>query len=303
MSRTHVCCLLCQSPEIEPLKGYEAKHLVRCQACGFVFCGLIPTQEELLTYYQRYTREDGISALTIARYHERLDEFEAYRRHNRLLDVGCGNGDFLQVARQRGWEVYGTEFTDEALAVCTAKGLNMQQGPLNPAYYAPGYFDVITSFEVIEHINTPAGEAGHMAALLRPGGLAYVTTPNFNCLARRLLGRHWGVIMYPEHLGYFTATTLRQLFEARGFRTGRVLATGISPARIRYDAGAWFPQPAGPPPTAAELYAPPFRREDEQLRQQAQARPAVRRAIATANWLLTQTRLGDALKAYFIREE
>jgi 2-polyprenyl-3-methyl-5-hydroxy-6-metoxy-1,4-benzoquinol methylase len=64
----------------------------------------------------------------------------------------------LEVAKRKGWEVYGTEYTDEAVAICAAKGINMIKGKLNPAHYAAESFDIITSFEVIEHINNPNEE-------------------------------------------------------------------------------------------------------------------------------------------------
>jgi len=175
-------CICCGSNQLNPLKSFENASLVKCASCSMVFSSRNPTIVELESHYQGYGRNDYLSPITIKRYNEILDQFEKVRKTNRLLDVGCGIGYFLEVAKKRGWEVYGTEFTDEAIRICQTKGIQMQQGVLNPQNYSVESFDVITSFEVIEHINTPNAEMKNITSLLRKGGYFYVTTPNFNSL-------------------------------------------------------------------------------------------------------------------------
>ena len=87
------------------------------------------------------------------------------------MDVGCGIGYFFDVAKSRGWEVYGTEYTDSAVTICEGKGITMNAGALNPQNYEAESFDVITSFEVIEHINTPKEEMARIFSLLRKGAI------------------------------------------------------------------------------------------------------------------------------------
>jgi SAM-dependent methyltransferase len=111
----HRRCLLCQSNRLKPLRGYESARLVRCGECRFVVSGAVPSASELVEHYETYGRDDYLSPLTARRYHELLDRFEAARVNNRILDVGCGVGHFLGVAKERGWEVYGTELTERAV--------------------------------------------------------------------------------------------------------------------------------------------------------------------------------------------
>ena len=94
-------------------------------------------------------------------------------------------------------------------------------------------FDVITSFEVIEHINNPIEELNHIHSLLRKGGLFYLTTPNFNWLNRFILKADYNVIQYPEHLSYYTKSTIGTLGERQGFKTKKLLTTGFSVTRIK----------------------------------------------------------------------
>ncbi|MDZ4792739.1 MAG: class I SAM-dependent methyltransferase [Bacteroidota bacterium] len=231
--QSHHACLISGSTNLKPMKGYEKDYLVKSQPAGFVFCSRIPTQDELITHYESYGREDYLSPITVKRYGQILDDFEKYRKTGKMLDVGCGIGLFLAAAKERGWEVYGTEFTDKAISICKSKGITMQQGRMDAAWFAENEFDVITSFEVLEHINNPLEEMSNIQRILRPGGLFYFTTPNFNAIARYSLKTNYNVICYPEHLCYYTKRTINYLMKKSGFKKLKLKATGISMTRIR----------------------------------------------------------------------
>ena len=229
----HTNCLVCNSKDISALKDYENTWLQKCANCNFVFTQRIPTLNELVEHYGTYSRNDYLSPITIKRYHEILDFLEPFRKTNKLIDVGCGIGHFLKVAKERGWEVYGTEFTDDAIEICEAKGIKMHKGVLNPENYEPESFDVIVSFEVIEHINNPNEELTSFNKILRKGGATYITTPNFSSISRRYLKGKWSVIEYPEHLSYYTANTLKKVLKQNGFSTKWIQTTGISLTRFQ----------------------------------------------------------------------
>lgn len=235
----HTKCLLSGSQDLKPLKGYESNYLVKSRPLGFVFCSRIPTEEELKACYEGYERNEDelVSELTVKRYHELLDGFEKYRKTGKILDVGCGVGLFLREAKKRGWEVYGTEYTETAIQLCRDKGINMQEGKLNPALYEPDMFDVITSFEVLEHINNPQEEIRNIKSILRPEGVFYFTTPNFNALERYLLKDKYNVIQYPEHLCYYTKKTIHYLLSCNGFRKKKLLTNGFSLTRLKTSRG------------------------------------------------------------------
>ena len=228
----HVECLICHASELKPLSRYSKISLVQCQSCGFLFSRAIPHDQDLLKLYDHYGRKDYLSPITVKRYNQILNRFEKFRKTNKLMDVGCGIGYFLEAAKQRGWEVYGSEITDEAVRICREKGINMQQGKLDTQQYLPGSFDVVTSFEVMEHINNPKEEGQKFYTLLRNGGIMYLTTPNFNSLSRLLLKDKWTVFSYPEHLCYYTSRTILRLFTDIGFIKERIEATGISITRL-----------------------------------------------------------------------
>ncbi len=251
----------------------------------------IPTPEELDAHYgvYAYGREVAVSPETQASYNVLLDEFEAYRKTGRILDVGCGRGWFLDEARKRGWEVHGTEFSTTAVELCRAKGIAMQQGVLDPAGYPAEGFDVITSFEVLEHINDPHDEMARIVPLLRRGGLFYCTTPNFDSVMRYYLKAEYNIIGYPEHLSYYTKRTLTRMVEQHGLELRRFMSTGLSLTRLRTSK-----RPEGGQQVGADD-------ADERLRREIGRKWYLAVAKRAVNTLLTATNTGLTLKGWFVK--
>lgn len=246
-----------------------------------------PSAEELRAFYATYPVHEERSPITRRRFEELLDRFEPHRSTGRLIDVGCGAGFFLECAKERGWEVHGTEYGDRAVATCRARGIDIREGPLDPLVYEPGSFDVVCSFEVMEHLARPLDEMRRMLTLLRPGGLLYVTTPNFRSVGHFLAGASWNVVNPPEHLTYFTPRTLRRAARQLGLRTRWLHTTGVSIARVTASRES--------DPAASKA----LRGRDEQVRRRIEARWYLRLAKQLANSLLNTLRIGDSMKAAF----
>lgn len=287
----HKTCFVCQSSELRPLPGYYEKHsLVKCRSCKLVFAHKIPSTNELNEHYKNYSYEGDatLSEMTRAAYLKLLDEFEKFRKTNRILDAGCGRGWFLEEAKKRGWEVYGTEFSDKAIGVCSAKGINMKHGALSPDMFAENFFDVITSFEVIEHINSPLADLKAIHSFLRKDGLLYCTTPNFNSVMRYYLKEKYNVIEYPEHLTYYTKRTLKHTIEKFPFKRIKFLSTGISITRIKQSLGQ-------NQPTSAQS-------SDDNVREAISKKWYLDLAKRILNTIFTWTNTGLTLKAYYIKK-
>lgn len=291
MSKKHDKCLVCGSANLRQKKDYLNGDMVQCGACSFVFAQSIPTTEELIKHYEGYGRNDYLSPITIKRYHEILDTFEPYKKTGNLIDVGCGIGYFAEVAKERGWKVYGTEYTDEAMEICRNKDLIMHQGKLDPSNYPDGHFDVATSFEVIEHINNPIEEIENFKKILRKGGVAYITTPNFNSLSRLLSGPNWTVIGYPEHLSYYTPKTLNRLLSKGGFRKSKVETTGFSITKHKISQKKI---------TDAKYIE--ANSDDEKLRGKMETIWYWKALKSLVNGTLTTLGVGDAMKAFYVKE-
>lgn len=286
----HNKCLVCESDNLIPFKGYYRKHgLIKCLNCGFIFMERIPTAKELEAHYANYSyKETDIpSTITVKRYNQLLDEFEKYRKTNRLLDVGCGRGWFLLEAQKRNWKVYGTEFAKEALTLCSEKGISMKDGELDPTKFEFSDFDVITSFEVIEHINNPNKELAAISSLLRVGGLFYCTTPNFNSLLRYYLKSDYNIIEYPEHLSYYTKSTLIRVAKRNALKPVKFKSTGFSINQINS--------------LKENLKGTLTVSSDEKLRKNLEGKWYLKMMKSTLNKIFTWTNSGMILKGYFIK--
>ena len=291
--KKHKNCLICNSNHLKQMDGYYAKHqLIKCKDCSFVFMENIPSLQELDNYYSAYSyaSESYLSPITIKSYNSTLDEFEKFRKTNKILDVGCGNGWFLEEARKRGWEVYGTEYSETAIKICKEKGIEMIQGQLLSDTFSEDKFDVITSFEVLEHINNPIEDTSHIYSFLRKGGQFYVTTPNFNSLLRFHLKQDYNVITYPEHLSYYTKKTINKLFKNQGFKKVKLQTTGISITRFK----------ASKKNNSEELISEVS--ADEKLRQKIDSKPYLEYVKKFVNYTLSLFGIGMTLKAYYIKK-
>lgn len=276
---TRQSCPLCGRRGLRRLRRYSQPRLLRCD-CGLVFTEQEPSSDELAAHYAQYTVHP-LSELTERRYQEWLGFFESFRDRNQILDVGCGSGQFLKVAQAAGWAASGTEYPGHLLDHLRTEGISATRGL---SALPDGGFDVITVIEVIEHVADPRDTIEQVVRLLRPGGLAYLTTPNFASLSRRAFGPRWPVIEYPEHLTYWTPGTLRRALSEHGLLPKAIETTGFSVSLAKSALTGKTQTPGRP--------------EDQSFRERIETHQTAKRLI---NRALTSARLGDALKVYAVK--
>jgi SAM-dependent methyltransferase len=251
-----------------------------------VFCDRIPSHSELIAHYNTYPRHDSISRITLKRYEEILNGFRSYKKLNRVIDVGCGNGHLLAVAKKLGWEVFGTEFTDQAVQLCEEKGIQMHKGVLDIKNYKPNSFDCLFFVEVIEHINNPLEELAKFHTLLRPGGVLYITTPNFISYASRTLKSKWTCVEYPEHLTYYTPSTLNKILVKSGFKKISLNTTGLSYSSFK----------------PREEFKSTSNNGNETIREKTENNFVFSMIKKIVNTGLSATQLGETIKAIYIKK-
>lgn len=179
----------------------------------------MPDAAELAAAYgqmedERYIHETssrrGAAALGV-----RLLRRYAGKQRGRLLDVGCATGIFLDEARKDGWLVEGIEPSGHM----RAHALSAVASRIRPGVFAdvePDVpRDVVSFWDVLEHVEDPRETLEHAAGLLRPGGLLVVNVPNRESIPARLMGDRWPLRL-PEHLYYFTPGSLKTLLGAAG---------------------------------------------------------------------------------------
>jgi 2-polyprenyl-3-methyl-5-hydroxy-6-metoxy-1,4-benzoquinol methylase len=235
MSKIHESCIVCQGTKLKCISGYEKDHLVRCASCGMVFSVQIPSNNEIDGLYANYSycSESKTSPITINRYEELLTTFESFRKTNKILDFGCGRGDFLLSAKKNNWEIYGYETSEQAIFLLSKLGINVLQDTDIVSDDCANSFDVIVSMEVLEHTIQPVHIIKNIFKLLRPGGILYITVPNFNSIGRLRMKGNYPIICYPEHISFFTKKSIRVALKRTGFSYTSTRTTGIQTSFLK----------------------------------------------------------------------
>jgi SAM-dependent methyltransferase len=210
--------------------------LDRCGICSTVQACEQPSDEALRAFYSRYSYEQegawDLSPATAASLRAVAEILAPYRATNRLLDIGCGTGVLLRAMQRHGWSVEGTELSVAAGRRLRTEGFVIHDGPLMDLRLAPATYDVVVMTEVIEHLRDPANAAATARLLLRPGGCLYLTTPNADSLARRLLGNRWRAVCFPDHLFYFSRRAIATLLREAGFTRVDSWTEGVNPFEL-----------------------------------------------------------------------
>ncbi len=135
----------------------------------------------------------------------------------RLLDVGFGNGGFLKLATEMGWQAEGIDFDPKAVALAKARGLNVRCASAADLSAQNEQFDIITLSHVIEHVHDPVALLCALFALLKPGGMLWLDTPNLDSKGHKLFRMNWRGLEPPRHLVLFGGQTLMKVLQDCGF--------------------------------------------------------------------------------------
>jgi SAM-dependent methyltransferase len=219
-------CPLCGGPSARWLvkNGFAIQRCDAC-ACRFLAPGDVPRDLESLysveyfeggvaTGYPTYRRDAPMLERNFA---ERVRWIERWHEPGRILDVGAAYGYFVKAARLAGWDASGIELApDVAREGERLAGAPIVAGDFLEVALEPGY-DVITMFDVIEHMRDPLACLRRARELLAPGGLVVIETGDVASAWARLLGRRWYFLDPPQHVWYFSADGLERLLERAGF--------------------------------------------------------------------------------------
>jgi 2-polyprenyl-3-methyl-5-hydroxy-6-metoxy-1,4-benzoquinol methylase len=152
----------------------------------------------------------------------------------RLLDVGCGDGSFLDFARRAGWSVVGVDFDQKAVDAARSRGLDIRLGGIE-VLSPQERFDGITMSHVIEHVHDPMAVLRTCHGLLKPGGWLWLETPNLDALGHRAYGPDWRGLEPPRHLVLFSLASIRRLLTAAGF-TGVTVQRAVLGCEFTFSA-------------------------------------------------------------------
>jgi 2-polyprenyl-3-methyl-5-hydroxy-6-metoxy-1,4-benzoquinol methylase len=230
-------CEVCFSSRIKKLFIKDGLTIVKCKECGFCFvfpqenhaniAGRYDSSEYFNTKFVQkfgYGDYDSVRHLNEIWFRKVLQELEQYTKSKgSLLDIGCALGHFLVIAQEKGWVPYGLERSDYAYHYCQKHyQFPVFNETVEDYSLKDKQYQVITMFDVLEHVLDIRKAMESATKLLEPSGILIINTPNEGGLSRKLMRRYWFHFKPYEHTYYFSAETLTRLLDIYGFKILRV---------------------------------------------------------------------------------
>jgi len=219
-------CSICAGDNIKKLFTKDKFSFRMCKRCGLIFISPQPTEAEIEAIYSEdYYRpwmldgqgRDSGQYNKVLTFNRWIGEIEKYKRAGEILDVGCATGFFLEVASRRGWRPSGVEISKYSSEIARKKfGQRIFTGTLDKAGFDSGRFDVVTAFDLIEHLFTPTDFFREVFRILKPGGIVTICTANTGSLSYRLMRKNWPHFKI-EHLHYFHPKNISTVLKEEGF--------------------------------------------------------------------------------------
>ncbi len=204
--------------------------LVKCRQCGLIYQNPRPSIAEMSQHYpENYepyeTKEEQKTSWLFQKaikygIAKRVRFVTKYKKNGRVLDVGCATGVFLEGMRARGkWELYGVEPSDHAATIAFQKtNADIFVGTLEQAQFSGNFFDVVTMWDVLEHVHNPQETLDEIYRILKPDGLLVIRVPNVDSLQAKIFGRFWAGLDAPRHLYVFSPEDLSNMLRKSGFQ-------------------------------------------------------------------------------------
>jgi len=226
-------------PKSQPLSPLK---IVSCQKCGLLYAHPLPDRKKLLERYnqnyfsctspleggyENYLKDEPHIKKTFKR---RLKLFTPVIKKStdlHILDVGCATGVFLEIMRDLGFKTTGIEISDFARGVAVKKGFDVHSTELESTHFPQAHFDLITMWDVIEHLEDPLSALKNCQKLLKPEGHLVLSTPDASAWLARFLGNHWlGFQCLGEHVFFFGKKSIRNMLEKAGLEVRKITPVG-----------------------------------------------------------------------------
>jgi SAM-dependent methyltransferase len=240
-------CPVCAGREFRPVMLVGPHPVVRCAGCDLQLTNPQPSDAELAAIYGPdyvlVENDPAGEAMVLRSKRATADHYldllagAGAPASGRLLEIGCGQGNFLRQAADRGFDVTGVEYSPFACARARATlggGGRVLQGEIGVLAPEAAVYDICVLCDVIEHVRDPAAFLRDIIRLLRPGGVLLVVTPSLDSWSARLMRTRW-MEYKAEHLFYFAPDTIRRLLELAGFG-GISLRRGVKKLSLDYAA-------------------------------------------------------------------
>jgi 2-polyprenyl-3-methyl-5-hydroxy-6-metoxy-1,4-benzoquinol methylase len=225
-NNTKISCPICNYGKTEKIIRQKQFDIIKCLNCGLQFVWPQPKRERLKEIYaKKYFIGNTNTPKGYADYGQLEDELSKeakkrialinkYCRRKNLLDIGCSTGIFLEEAKRQGYKVTGNEISPYALKILKQKQIACFPGAVEDGVLPKGCFDIVTAWDVIEHVSEINKTVKEIENSLKDRGYLFLTTPDTQSLDSILMGKYWyNYQKAPEHLLFLNRKAISKLFE------------------------------------------------------------------------------------------
>ncbi len=240
-------CPVCKEKDLKFLFNAKDRHynnkgdysLNKCINCGVVFLNPMYDDTELMHFYpqseyyayhtdfENLVNEPNTLKSKLKKIFKTSKEYkELYSNPGNVLDIGCGNGFYINKLKNKGWKVKGVEPSKVASEIGNSIGLNIFNGSLIDAKYQDNEFDLIYSHHSFEHIYNPNETLVEINRVLKKDGKLFIGIPNFGGMNAKVWGRYWYYLGAPVHTFNYSPKNITLLLEKNKFKVEKINYVG-----------------------------------------------------------------------------
>ncbi len=214
-------CPICGDERNTKLYSIQGFNIVKCCICSMTFVNPRIGNDQIFDVYRHeyfhrnqdgYDNYESIADLRIQTFEKWYKDIIPYCNKGSALDIGCAAGYFLDILKKHEWQVEGIELDIRMHALLVEGGYEIYNEPL-ACFNASHQYDLITMFDVIEHLPELQKDLAKISSLLTPQGVLVISTPNIDSFQHRLFRSRWFQFKPVEHLHYFSPETIKRLAE------------------------------------------------------------------------------------------
>ncbi|MDK1032806.1 MAG: methyltransferase domain-containing protein [Planctomycetia bacterium] len=224
-------CGVCGSWDSTELMSLQGAAYHRCTACAAIFARPVPMNLCQINE-ENYSRSWDVYAGKVSgsrkKHIRKLRNLSRYAKIGNLLEIGCNAGYCLAAARDMGWNVAGVDISADATAFAKETlGLDVRHATVEEAGFPEDHFDAVFTNATLEHLRHPLSALKECRRILRPGGVFFAYTVNWDSYTRRLLGAGWKYLSPVGHVHLFTPENILTLCSLAGLQHVRTWTTGV----------------------------------------------------------------------------
>lgn len=233
MNQVVIKCNLCGKKKFKIVHNQDESQILKCQNCDLIFRSPLPKETEIKKFYNKdkilvnkyfegLKKDYDLKNPAIKLYQNELDKLSKVMKPGRLLDIGCAYGAFLDLARKYNWQVSGVEVSEKSSKYAKKTfNLPIYNGTLERAKFASNTYNLVTMWDLIEHLTDPLSTLKETKRILKDNGMILILTINTDSLIGKLANLSSSSKDYlydKQHNFFFTHNTLKKMVEKAGFK-------------------------------------------------------------------------------------